>query len=148
MIRFLHNFFFRDWLLKVFSLALAVLTWLAVSFSLRQKVVEVPGVPAISERTYYDLPVVILSASGVPSGYKAKPSELNVTVQGNEAVLENLPGKNIRVLVDMSHSTLTNVRTRPVEVITPAGVTHVRIEPTNLVEIIPPPPPKPAEKTE
>jgi len=140
MIRFLRKLFFGDWMLKLFSLTLAILTWLAVSFSIRQKVVEVPGTPTVSERTYYDLPVVILSDAGATKGFKARPSEVDVTVQGTETTLENLPRKDIRVLVTLPNLTTTNTQMVPVQIITPAGVTHVRIEATNIVEVIPPPP--------
>jgi YbbR domain-containing protein len=138
MMRYVQNLIFRDWLLKLFSLALAVLTWLAVSFTLRQQVVPVPGSPAVSERTYYDVPVTILSHSGNVAGFTAKPAELDITVQGDGTVLKTLSGQNIRAIVDLSDTVIKTPQKLPVDIITPAGLTRVRIEPDTLVEIIPP----------
>jgi YbbR domain-containing protein len=142
MTKLLHYLFVRDWMLKFFSLALAVLTWLAVSFSLRQKVVEVPGHPAVSERTYYDLPVLIVSAAADVHDFRVKPAEVDVTVQGEETLLNNLQSRHIRVLVDLSNVATTNALKKRIEVVAPSGITHVRIEPDE-VEIIPPAAPEP-----
>lgn len=148
MIRWLYNFFVRDWLLKLFSLTLAVLTWLAVTFSLQQRVVPVPDAVSLGEKTYFDLPVTILSQGVDVSGYKAQPAELDVTFQGTEAALTRLPRASVRVIVDLSGVVLKTPQQMPVEVIAPAGITHVRIKPENLVQIIPPSPPKSEPKTE
>lgn len=143
MIRFLRDFFFRDWLLKLFSLALAVLTWLAVSFSLRQRVVPVTGSGNLAEKTYFDLPVTIVSRSADVSRFKSDPAEVDVTLRGNEAALEQLPRTSIRVIVDLSDAVIKTAQSLPVEVVAPAGIAHVRIKPENLVQVIPPPTAKP-----
>ena len=148
MIRFLRNLFVRDWPLKCFSLALAILAWLAISFSLREQVVSVPGATTLSARKYFDLPVTIVSSTGDTRDFKAIPSEVDVTVQGDEATLEKLAGKNIHVMVDVSGAVIRSAQEMPVEITTPPGVTHVRIEPSNLVSIIPPPPAQPKNETE
>jgi YbbR domain-containing protein len=141
MIHLLHYLFIRDWPLKLFSLALATLTWLAVSISGRENTVKVPGMPNLAERTYYDLPVLVVATAADVHDFRVKPSEVDVTVQGEKAVLDNLQGRQIRVLVDLTTLVQTNGMKRRIEVITPPGVTHVRIEPDE-VEIIPPAPPE------
>jgi YbbR domain-containing protein len=138
MIGFLRNFFFRDWLLKLFSLTLAILTWLAVSFSLKQRVTPVPGTLNVSEKTYFDVPVTIVSRDMDVSRFKADPSKVDVTLQGSEAILQQLPKTSVRVLVDVSGTVLKQPQKMPVEIITPAGVAHVRTRPDNLVQISPP----------
>ena len=139
MIRFLHNLFLHDWPLKLFSLALAVLTWLAVSFSLRQHVEPVPGVQSLSEKTCYDVPVSIVSRNADVSRFKAEPQEVDVTFQGSEAALKEMSRASVRVIVDLTGTILNSPQELPVEVIAPAGITHVGIKPANLVRIIPPP---------
>ncbi|MEY4387349.1 MAG: hypothetical protein RLY20_2632, partial [Verrucomicrobiota bacterium] len=62
MKQFIRNLLFGDWLLKFFSLMLALLTWLAISDSLRKKAVDVPGKPDIAERSFFDVPVVAISS--------------------------------------------------------------------------------------
>lgn len=148
MIHTLKNLFTHDWPLKVFSLALAILTWLAVSFTLKQRVVPVPGLPSVSERTYYELPVMIVSRSGNAAGYQALPKKLDVTVQGEEAMLKTLSGRSVKVIVDLSDLTLKTATKLPVEVVTPAGVTQVKIEPEGSVLVTPPPGLEPASDTD
>lgn len=135
MMQFLKDLLLRDWLLKLFSLTLATLTWLAVSFSLQRSVVTVPGADHTSERTYYELPVIIVSRSGAVPDVKISPKELDVTVQGEEEILKKLSGKAIRVIVDVSELATNSVQRLPVEVITPAGVAQVKIDPDSFVEI-------------
>jgi len=135
MMRFLKDFFLRDWLLKLFSLTLAVLTWLAVSFTLKRSVVNVPGSENTSERTYYELPVTILSRTGILPGIEVNPKELDVTVRGEEEILKNLSGKSIKVIVDLSEMATNAVQRLPVEVITPPGVSQVKIDPDSFVEV-------------
>jgi len=141
MMQFFKDLFLRDWLLKLFSLTLAVLTWLAVSFSLQRSVVSVPGAKNTSERTYYELPVTILSRSGLVPGIEVSPKELDITVRGDEEVLKSLSGKSIKVIVDLSDMATNAVQRLPVEVITPPGITQVKIDPDNFVEVIRPTPP-------
>ena len=137
MIQFLRNFFFHDWLLKLFSLTLAILTWLAVSFSLRQRVVPVPGPANVVEKTFYDLPVAVISENSDVSGFKVEPRELDVTLQGNERLLAQVPRNEVRVLVDLSDVVLKTAQQLPVQVVAPAGITYVRVKPDNLVKVSP-----------
>jgi YbbR domain-containing protein len=108
----------------------------------------VPGTVSLAEKTYFDLPVNILSQSTDVSGFKAEPSEVDVTFQGSEAALAQLPRTNVRVIVDLTGVVLRTPQQLPVEVIAPAGITHVRIKPENLVRITPPARPKPEPETE
>lgn len=143
MRQFLRNLIFGDWLLKVFSIALAVLTWLAVSFSLRQKPVEVHGNPNLSEQPYYDVPITIVSGNSDVQGFKTKPSEVDVvTVQGEKDVINKLERRHIRLQVDVTGETLTNGLRRRIDVVTPPGVTCMRVLPGE-VEIILPTVPEP-----
>jgi len=147
MRRYLHILIFGDWLLKFFSIALAILTWLAVSIPLRQKPVEVPGKPDLSERPFFDVPVNIVSSDSDVRAFKVRPSEVNVTVRGASNVLENLKRENVRVQVDLTSTEAMPGMRRRLDVITPTGVSSMLIDP-DQVEVIPPPAPapKPAPK--
>jgi YbbR domain-containing protein len=141
MIRLLRTIFVHDWPLKLFSLLLAVLTWLTVHFSLRQQVVPVPGNQSLSAKTYFDLPVTIVSANMDVSSYKVEPKEVDVTFQGSKEALEEFPRSSFRIIVDLSGTVLKAAQQLPVEVIAPAGITYAHIAPESLVRVIPPPPP-------
>jgi len=148
MIRFLRNLFFHDWPLKLFSLTLAILTWLAVSISQRQKAVPVPGTLNLAEKPFFDLPISFVSRNADVSGYKADPNELDVTFQGSKDLLDRLDRADVHILVDLSDTVLRTPQRLPVEIIAPAGITYVRVRPDNLVKVTPPagngkPPQKP-----
>jgi YbbR domain-containing protein len=141
MREFLRNLVFGDWLLKIFSLALAILTWLAVSFSLQQKPGAVPGKPDLSEQPYYDVPITVVSGSADVHDFKTRPSEVDVvTVQGEKTVIQKIERRFIRLQVDLTGATLTNGLKRRVEVITPPGVTCMRVLPEEVEIVLPPVP--------
>ena len=142
MRQFARNLIFGDWLLKAFSLALAILTWLAVSISHRQKPVVVPGNQDISERPFFDVPVAVVSSDGDVHGFKVKPSEVNLTVRGASNLLENLERRHVRVQVDLTATDITPGMKRRLDVIAPVGVASMVVEPAE-VEIILPPVPEP-----
>lgn len=139
MIAFLRQLIFKDIWLKLFSLALAILIWLTVTFAI-QKV----GSPAASlsaltrDRTFYNLPVLVLSAAADVRDFKVKPPEAEVTVQGDPKTVENLQSKDIKVMVDLTgiEAGAGNFRAR-VQVSTPIGVTHVRVVPEDVEVIFP-----------
>lgn len=150
MIRLLRILFVQDWPLKLFSLILGVLTWLAVYFSLRQHVQPVPGTQSLFSKTYVDLPVTVVSADADVSGFKVFPSEVDVTFQGRKEALEELPRSSFHVLVDVSGTVLKAPQQLPLEIIAPSGISYVRVAPDNLVQVIPPAPSKtetPSTKT-
>jgi YbbR domain-containing protein len=144
MKQYFRNLIFGDWLLKLFSLMLALLTWLAVSDSLRKKAVEVPGKPDVTEKSYFDLPVRIVSGSADVHEYKLKPSEVNVKLQGDKDAMLAIERRMIHVQVDLTGAPVTNGARRLVEVIPPAGTMVVEIQPAE-VEVIPPPITQPSE---
>jgi YbbR domain-containing protein len=144
---FLRNLVFGDWLLKFFSIALAILTWLAVSFSLQQKPVAVSGKPDLSERPFFDVPVTIVSSDSDVHGFKVKPSEVNLIVRGASNLLESLTRENVRVQVDLTATEVIPGMKRSLGAITPAGVAPMVIEPEQVEIILPPAPePKPTAK--
>jgi YbbR domain-containing protein len=131
--------FVRDWPLKIFSLALAVLAWLAVTFSIRNEVVPLTSSRSAAERTFYNVPVVPLSADSDVEHFRVKPAEVDVTVQGDTETLQQLRSSEVRVVADLTGVRLdsTNVLRR-VEVVTPPHITHMQTKPEK-VEVVPPP---------
>jgi YbbR domain-containing protein len=138
MIEFFRQLLFRDLLLKLLSLALSILIWVTVSISIRRDVSEVPGSNTYS-RTFYDQPVVVMSSAGDVSAFRVKPSEVDITVQGDPEALRNLQSRQIHALVDLTGiEGSTNENRRRIDVTTPPGFTHVSVVPAD-VELIRPP---------
>lgn len=140
MRQFIRTLIFGDWLLKIFSLTLATLTWLAVSFSQRQKPVDVHGMPDFKELRFVDLPINIVSGSADVRELRVKKNEVDiVTVRGEKTIIETLQRKHIRIQVDLTGVTITNGLRKRIDVITPAGVTCIRVEPQEVEIILPEP---------
>ena len=138
MIAFFRQLIFHDFWLKLFSLALAVLVWVTVSFAIRQQgsPVTTLGLP-VKERSFFNLPVVILSSAEDVRTFKVSPNEVEVTVQGDAKILDKLQGKDIRAIVDLTGVANRGDLFKRIEVSTPPGVTHVRVLPPEVQVIFP-----------
>src|SRR5437867_789657 len=138
MIAFLRHLIFHDFLLKVFSLALAVLIWFTIHFASEKGGSPVtPLTLPTQQRTFAKLPVMVIFAAEDVRTFKVRPSEVEVTVRGEAKVVENLQGKDIRVMVDLTGIDAAHLHKR-IEVSPPAGVTLVRVMPQEVDVIIPP----------
>jgi YbbR domain-containing protein len=138
MISFLRDLFFKDFWLKLFSLALATVIWTTVTLAIKNEVSPLPalGIPT-DVRTFYNLPVLVLSSAGDVRAVKVEPEQVAITVQGEPKILQNLQGKEIRALADLTGIVAASNLTRRIEVSAPAGVTHVRIVPPEVKIVFP-----------
>jgi YbbR domain-containing protein len=138
MISLLRHLVFHDFLLKVFSFALAVLIWFTVT-EIQKEASPLPRFTMNSEvRTFSNLPVVVMSAAEDVRSFKVYPSEVEVTVQGDARILKNVLSKDIRVIVDLTGVEGSGGLRKRIEVSTPSGVTHVRVEPQEVEVRFPP----------
>jgi hypothetical protein len=131
MIKFLRHLFLEDFLLKLFSLALAVVVWLIVTFASQKGAGTTP-------RVFYNLPVTVLSSAEDVRNFKVNPNEVIVTVQGDAKTLQNLQSKDIRAMVDLTGVAAARELHKRVEVSAPAGVTCLRVAPEEVQVIFPP----------
>jgi len=131
MIAFLRNLILEDFFLKLFSLALAVLIWLTVTFVSPKDVRP-------EKREFPNLPVAILAAAEDMHNFKVSPTEVQVTVQGDPKTVQKLQSNNIRAIVDLTGvGAARDLRVR-IEVSVPAGVTHMQVVPEDVQVIFPP----------
>jgi YbbR domain-containing protein len=143
MIALLRHLVFHDFLLKVFSMALAVLIWFTVT-EVQKEASPLPRFNINSEiHTFSNLPVVVMSAAEDVRSFKVYPSEVEVTVQGDARILKTLSSKDIRVIVDLTGVESSGGLRKRIEVSTPSGVTHVRVEPQEVEVRFPPKPNSP-----
>jgi len=80
--------------------------------------------------------MVMFAAEDVRT-FKVKPSEVDVTVQGDAKILNSLQGRDIRVMVDLTGIEAAHLRKR-VEVTPPPGVGHAFAKPQEVEVIIQP----------
>jgi YbbR domain-containing protein len=140
MISILRELVLHDFLLKLFSLALAVLIWFTVT-EIQKEASPLPHLTMNSDvKTFSNLPVVVMSAAQDVRSFKVNPSAVEVTVQGDAKTLKGLSSKDIRVIVDLTGVEGTGGLRKRIEVSTPSGVTHVRVEPEEVEIRFPPKP--------
>jgi YbbR domain-containing protein len=144
MIKFLRHLFLDDFLLKLFSLALALLFWITVSFAIQQKeTLPTPAMPTSAEaRRFFNIPVIVVSSSSDVHNYRVDPDQVEVKVQGDAPIIENLQAKDLRALVDLTGIETNRIQQGAIEVSAPAGVTLLRVLPQEA-QVIPPPKPSP-----
>ena len=132
MITLLRHLVLEDFWLKLFSLALAVLIWLTVTFASQKDA-------GIDQRLLSKmLPVTILSSAEDVHNFRVSPSEVAVTVQGNPKTLQNLQSNDIRAIVDLTGVAAARDLRKRIEVSVPAGVTPLRVIPEEVQVIFPP----------
>jgi YbbR domain-containing protein len=138
MIKFIRNLLFEDAMLKIFSLTLAVLIWVTINFAIQRQLspVQSLAMPA-AERTFYGLPVLVMSSAEDVKPFRVSPKEVNVTVQGEGRLLQSLQARDIRVIVDLTGIETARFLQKRIEISTPPGVTYSRIEPSEVQVVSP-----------
>jgi len=91
-----------------------------------------------TERTFANLPVLVMSAAQDVRNMRVRPAEVEVTVQGDVETVRRLQARDIRVLADLTGIEGARRLTKRIEVSAPAGISHVRVAPEEVEVIIPP----------
>ncbi len=138
MITLMRQLLLKDFGLKLFSFGLALMIYFTVKVAIKNE--PTPGLSLTpgSRRTFPSLPVVILSSAEDVRSVKVNPKEVEVTVAGDPKRLRELNSKDIRVLLDLTGIGAAHDLRKRIEVSTPAGVTHVNVDPDEVQVIFPP----------
>jgi YbbR domain-containing protein len=138
MIDFLRNAILRDVWLKLFSLALAVLIWLTVTFVSQKGGSPLRSLnPSIAERTLPGVPVLIVSSAENVRDFRVSPKEVTVTVRGDKRSLDALRYRDVRAMVDLTGIESARELRKRIEVSTPAGITYLQVKPQEVEIIFP-----------
>ena len=137
MILFIRNLIAKDFWLKLFSFALAVLIWFTIKISTTKEVSpwsELIGRTA--DETVMTVPIA------VPPNYHNMtviPDQVQVTLRGDPKLLEELKlrPEYVRAQVNLSGVQSANGLVRPVEMILPEGVAYTHIDPVEVEVGIP-----------
>jgi YbbR domain-containing protein len=131
MIVFVRNLVVKDFWLKLFSLALAILIWLTVQFSISKEVSPLSAlIGRTADETVMTVPVRVPSADG--RAITVEPSEIQVTLRGDPKSLKSLGVENVRAHVDLAGVEMADGLRRPVEVILPPNVAYTRLDPDEV----------------
>jgi YbbR domain-containing protein len=145
MIAFLRHLVLHDLLLKLFSLALAILIWLTINFALgrnEERPTVVSLVPHPPQQASFVLPVMVLSSGDNPRELKMDPKEVEVAVEGDPKVIRALQKNDLRAIVDLSGIESAQGLVKRIELSKPAGVFELRIVPPEVKLTVLPPAPK------
>lgn len=132
MIVFARNLVVKDFWLKTFSLALAILIWLTVKFSISGETPSSPWLALLGrapDETVMTVPVHVPSAT---QNFSAVPTEVQVTLRGDPKILKTLRPQNVRAEVDLTGIESANGLLRPVEIILPKGIYYSHLEPDEV----------------
>jgi YbbR domain-containing protein len=139
MIKALRNFFFEDFWLKLFSAVSAILIWLTVNFFIHRDVP--PSAPlnlmTTDQRTFANVPVVVLSSAEDVRSVRVHPKEVELTVQGDARSLKQLQARDLRVLADLTGIEAAQGLRKRLQVSTPPGITYVGVYPEEVQVIFP-----------
>ena len=140
MTEFFRNLIFTDFWLKLFSLALAVLTWFTISSAIRQETSPrtTLALTPLVLRSFPNLPVVVLSSAENVRSCRVEPQMVEVSVEGDAKTVRNLEARDIRVVLDLTGIEAAHDLKKRVEVFPPAGVTLVKVDPEQVQVIYPP----------
>ncbi|MFO1476271.1 MAG: hypothetical protein U1F98_06425 [Verrucomicrobiota bacterium] len=133
MIEFIRNLVFRDVWLKLFSLALAILIWLTVSFAIHHALSPASALAGAQQQelTYSNIPLhVTATAADLDAHvYEITPNEVVIRIRGEPRLLQKLQPSEIRAFVDVTG--LGNARglQKRIEFLTPPGITLVQVTP-------------------
>jgi YbbR domain-containing protein len=138
MIAFLRGVFIHDFWLKLFSLALAVLIWITVSLARTGGVGNFFTSRNLPEKTYVNVPVSVICPAADVRDFTVTPSEVDITVQGENKLLQGLKIRDIRASVDLTGIESTRGVRKRIDITTPTGITFVRVTPDEVEVIVPP----------
>ncbi len=141
MMGFLKNLIVRDFWLKLFSFALALLIWELVSPAVRKQMSPTSTLMGTAvEQTFSRIPLEVVASAADVHSFRVTPSEVEVTLRGEKKLLQSLQLKDVRALVDLTGiESAGNMRKR-IEVITPPGITYDRVAPAEADVVVPPKP--------
>jgi|SRR3974390_1207868 YbbR domain-containing protein len=140
MIPSLRKLIFQDLWLKLFSFALAVLIWFTVNFATKSDFSPVASLSLAprEQRTFHELPVLVMCPAGELRGFVVTPKSVEVTVEGDASLLQKLQEKEIHVAVDLTGINSAQELRKRIEVAAPAGVKPVRVAPEEVQVVFPP----------
>jgi hypothetical protein len=135
----MHDFLTRDLGWKLLSLALATFVWFTVRTLSRDALSPAKALESWVTRTFDDVPVLVVSAAADVREFRVHPAVAQITVSGRPEVLKALETRDIHVMVDLTGIETARDLKKRLDVSVPAGVTVVRVEPTEVRVLVPPP---------
>jgi YbbR domain-containing protein len=138
MINLLRTIILRDFWLKLFSLALAILIYLTVWYAISNQQSPLSVFASqLPEQDYYNVPVQVLLPAADIRTVRINPSDVHVRVRGNAHDLQKLQPKDVSARVDLTGIESARGLRKRLEIIVPTGITVVQVVPDEVEVIVP-----------
>jgi len=99
----LRHFMFHNFWLKLFSIALGTIIWLAIHHSIDNNFdLTESGTPKRLVKQTLQVPISAVRQEGDPRNFAFSPTNATITIVGEADVLRKLGTRNIRVFVDLN----------------------------------------------
>ena len=134
----MRDLLIKDFVWKLFSLALATAIWLTVQTIRNEAVPPANPLTAWETHTFDKLPVFVVSAAADVREFKVNPSIVQVTVGGRPDVVAALTEREIHAVVDLTEIEAAQDLHKRIDVSAPPGVAVIKIVPP-LVDVVVPP---------
>jgi hypothetical protein len=124
----LHNFW-----LKLCSIALATVIWLAIHYSIHgESPIGPPGSNQLLAHDYFLVPVTVKRSPGDKRLFRIDPTDVVVTAVGDDAALRRAARKAIRVEVDLTNFKSHSAVVEELKAEVPPDIKVLEINPTNV----------------
>ncbi len=136
MIALLKDMLSKDFWLKLFSFALAVLMWFTISQAISQQrdgsgsTTGILGARTTQSRILA-VPVSVLSPAAQARSCRVQPETVNVTVEGDAKVIASLEPSDFQAIVDLAGISAPELNAQ-VKVTRPPGVAFLKAEPERV----------------
>jgi YbbR domain-containing protein len=116
----------RNFWLKVGSLFLATIIWLAI-----HRYIERSESRAATQ-VFNHLPVTVLTEAGETRGFQVFPAEVSVKASGPASIIEHLNERDFEAYVNLTGSENADEMLKKVEVVTLKGLDILRVDPARV----------------
>ncbi|HEX3716396.1 MAG TPA: hypothetical protein VH595_00380 [Verrucomicrobiae bacterium] len=135
-----HDLILRNFWLKFFSVALAIVIWLSIHYDIHEGSPSAQfSINRLAAQEYIRVPVTVITNTGDTRVFKITPSDVVVIAVGEETALRRAANKNIKVSLDLTEFHSKEPTPMELQSTAPSDVTVMEISPsTATVEQVSP----------
>jgi YbbR domain-containing protein len=127
----LRNLILRNFWLKLFSVALATVIWLAIHYGIHNDVALGPlSINRTLAQEYVRVPVTIRQRAGDSRVFRISPNEVIVVAVGEDVTLRQAAKKSLQVYVDLTDFESKDSSVEQLQSDAPADINVIEISPS------------------
>lgn len=134
----LREFISNNFWFKLVSVTLAMMIWVTIYTSIQGKVISRDSRVVTGMTVTFPLAITVVTAAADSRGFTVTPSEVEVTVRGEESVMERLKKTDVQAQVNLVDVKEARGLKKTIRVHTPTNVTLISVTPEEVtVERVP-----------